>query len=510
MMSTAIAPASPMFTSIAAELVSQSVRMAEKESFQLLMARRKFCMDYYRDEVLAEDGGKDEYLKDLFTVFDKEQNKKVLPAHLVLEHIPLTKQIVDLKARIYKTQPERKVEANGQVQKAENYTELLKASRFFSFSKQLERYTELLCDVACGVALNAEKKLVFTLCPEYYPFYADDDQLQLDPVAILYPSALRDRKDGSQVWVYWDKEVKITFNGMGAKQTEEPNTYGVFPFFFSHRERPVLSHFGTPLGSLADANQAVDVAITTLNEVLHYNGFKNLAIIGKTGEGSIASLQSGASRAIIVEQGDEGTNPPSVNVLDMQSDFQQHVNTVQAKMEWAANNRNMAFQWKVESGAVRSGRALEVSNARDFEDREAQVEIRDEMIEQPLYRIVAAISRKFNLKVEQSEKFVADFPEQESGFPSVSDEIAWRDHELLTGQKSEIDFMMEDNPDLTEEEAVKKWNNNRKLNSRSQSVIMTDEEVLAILNDKDPEDGSEPVDQTGLEEETEDAGQSAE
>jgi len=488
-MTNTIPIVAPLFESLTKDFVTRGLRLAEQQTERMFIDRRKQCLDYYLDHVLAEDGGQDKYLKSSCMVWNSEKNAMEIPNFVALEHVPVTKQMIDLKARIYMRQPERKVMKGEALVDAEVYTKLLKDSGWNSFSKRLEQYTELLGDVACLVTLTQDgKKLQFTLLHEYYPIFADDDDMQIDPVGVIYPSAGREQ-DGSQVWSYWDEDLHIRYSAGGKELKRDKNAYGVFNVFFSHKEKPVTHHFGSPRGSLVDANHAIDIAVTALNALLHYNGFKTMIVVGDANTVDITKVVTGAARALLIKSNpDPGGTQPSASVLDMQANFAEHVNTIKFKMEVVAQSLNMAFQWKIEGGGVQSGRALEVQNVKDFEDRVTKIEIVDEMVEQPLYRIVKGIDKVFKLGVEQSETLVADFPEPEAGFPDVGTEIAWQNHEIDHGRKTDVDYIMEDNPDLTLEEAVKLWNNNRKLNSKSRSVLISDEDVLAILNDEDNED----------------------
>lgn len=468
---------SPIVQSKVEQTLSLALAQAEEATMNLLKGRRDMCRDFYHGDILVEDGGKDEYLKNFFGVYNGETGRWDYRSKLILEHVPLTEQLIDLKARNYREQPERKVDNT----EAEEYVDLLKRSGWFSSAKRVEQYMQLLHDIAVGVFLDEKTKLLqFVIIPEYIPVFAEDDPLALNPVAIIYPTAKR-TKTGSVIYAYYDEEKHVELTKGGERLSEEDNSYGVFNFFFPHRKKPILSHFDTPRISLVQANQAIDVAMSSLNHLLHYNGFKQLVIIGDTKD-SPNKFVLGNSQALVIGAGTKEENPPSVSALDMQADFISHVETIKFKFEAAANSINMNFQWKIEGGP-QSGVALQIQNVRDTEDRQTQVEILDEFIEQPLYKIVAAISEKYSLKVEQGELGV-DFIEPEAQL-TATDEIAWEKHMLESNQTNAVELMMEENPDLDEEEAARRLENNIKLNKLAASGNALEDQIIAILEDTD-------------------------
>jgi len=480
-------PIAPLFRSVAGQDLSRALYLAESDTLQKIQQSRRECLDYYRNEVLAEHGGQDAYLKDFFRTFDHEKHAWDEPAKLdsLLSHVPITAQLVDLKSRIYLEQPERKVvKAGSKPEVADKYTELLKKSGWFPFSKVVERHTQLLSDVAVGVFVK-NGKLQFVLIPEYYPIFDEDDELQIEPTGVVYPTALR-AKDGSQIWVHWDASEKRKIDALGNIVSTEPNPYGVFNFFFPRRAYPVESHIDQPRTDLVVQNREIDMAVSALNQLLHYNGFKQLVVVGDTDD-TVKEFKLGNKHVLKIKPV-EGVGAGSLQAypLDMQANFSEHIEAIKFQMELASNTMNLNFNWSIDTGQVSSGRALQIKNVRDLEDREAQIEIIEEYIEAPLYRIVSAMGGKFGLPAIEKGELIADFAEQDSGFTSVTDEIAWREFMLANGVISRLDLILEENPDLTEEEAVKKLDDNMKINSLGKS---DEETILAILRDEDAPSG---------------------
>ena len=85
----------PLIQSTVEETLVLALRAAEEESFNYLRDRRQFCMDFYHNEVLMEDGGDNSYLKNYFG-YQNDQGTYTYREHLLLEHLPVTEQLIDL------------------------------------------------------------------------------------------------------------------------------------------------------------------------------------------------------------------------------------------------------------------------------------------------------------------------------------------------------------------------------------------------------------------------------
>lgn len=473
---------SPIIKSTARDTVKDALAAAEVASLKLLFAQRQFCMDYYHNEVLLEDGGADDYLKNYFGTVN-ENGKWVYLHNAMLEHIPVTEQLIDLKARNYINQPERKVGDKA----AKNYTESLKKSGWFSTSKLVEQQTQLLHDIAVGVFVDEVTGLLkYQVITQYFPIFDEDDAFGIDPVAIIYPTAKRGT-GGEVIYAYWDKDVFAEIEGEAfIVREEQPNTYKVFNFFFPHRKKPLSSHFGTPRSHLATANKNIDISLSALNHLMRYNGFKQMVFIGET-DGSEAKFIMGASRTLTIKTSKSpDESEPRAEVLDMQANFAEHVNAIKFAMDRTTNAMNLKVDWNIQGGPALPG-TLKLQSHQDLEDRESVIEILDEMIEQPLYRIVSAISKTFPVKCETGD-FSTNFPEPQVQL-SMQDELSQEKHNLELNLQNAVDLIMEEDPDLTEKLAIEKLLRNVRLNNlmRGSSEQIEEDTILKILAGEDVE-----------------------
>ena len=158
----------------------------------------------------------------------------------------------------------------------------------------------------------------------------------------------------------------------------------------------------------------------------------------------------------------------------------------------------MMVQWEM-GGTPQSGVAFRIQNVRDLDDRVAQIEIVDETIEQPLWKIVSAINKSFSLGVESGE-LIADFPEPKME-TNVNDDIAREKHEIEIGKKNVIDFIMQGNPDLSQDEAEKILAINLKMkklvmNPPTADTLSLEKMISDILEGKDIELEEPPMEPT--------------
>lgn len=459
----------PLFQSKVEDTLKAVLAEAQATSFELLKERRQMCLDYYHNEIQVRDGGSDEYLK-RYSGYQDKSGVWTFKNVQLLEHLNLTERIVDLKARTYREQPIRLIDG----EEAPDYEALLEASRWFSISKRVEAYTVLLHDIAVGVFYDPKAdKWTYSVVPEYYPIFSPDDPLQIEPVAIIYPTAKRG-DDGTVVYAYYDANEHLELTSDNAILMREPNTFGVFNFFFPHKKVPVLNHFSTPAVDLIDANQAIDAAITGLNQGLHYNSHKQLVIKGKISEnnkkGEEVQFALGNAQVITIDLGvDTNASQAGVDVLDMSVDFTSHIMAIQAKMRFVFDSYNLSGQYKIEGDAA-SGYSLDLQNAKDYEDRRDKFDIVSDYIEKPLYAIIAAIASRFSLACEDGI-LTLDYAEPKTE-QDITSKIAWQKWLLESKQKTVPEIMVDNNPEMSLEDAEKKYAENQaKATERRDAVV---------------------------------------
>jgi hypothetical protein len=462
---------------------------AKAYSRELFRDRRVEAEDFYGMRILREDNGSDAYLKNYFRVWDSKKNEYIYPEFIGLEPVPLVRRIVREKGKIYRSQPLRLV--GGEM--LNEYNTMLQRSGWNTRSKEVDRLTFLLNDIAVGVFPREDKmRLRFNIQTDYIPLFDPGDLL--NPIAIIYPSGLDD-KHGNPLYAYYDAEQYLLFDAMGGEQQVEGVTtgehgLGVFPWVFPHYTTPVDSHFQAPRVELIEANKQVNIAKTALNQLMHYNGHKQLAISGDTA-GDITDFIIGKSMALTLTQGNSpNAAPPSVDVIDMQANFEGHINAIKFSMELAAWNADVRIKWSIEGG-FQSGVAMRISDIGNIEDRQMTAEVYAEVLEQPMFNIArkyaeGGLLNKFDGGlIKENSDITYKWPHID--YPETVEETARREeHEIKNNISTAIDIIMSKNPTLKLEDAVRQYLWNIRANQQSTPAEEPDE-LASIFEPTDEE-----------------------
>lgn len=474
---------SPIMRSTVESTLTMALKEAEVASEDIFRDRRRMCLDFYQNRVIREDGGEDGYLKEFFAVRD-ERNQVEYPEFLGLEHVKLTEKIVNKKAKVYKTQPHRLVDGKP----AKAYQELLKISGWHTQSKMIDRLTWLLSDIAVGIFQDPldEERLIFRTYTDFIPLF--DPRDILSPVAVIVKTGW-EGTSGEPVWAYYDDERVMLADNAGTPVEVEgveqgEHEYGTLPFIFPHKQEPVEQFFSTPEVGLVVANQQIDIGKTGLNQLLHYNGHKQLVIVGETKD--IKRFILGKARALTLSGNAAAEGPqPNAFVLDMEANFPGHIDAIKFGMELAAWESNVNIRWRIEGGPP-SGISLRIQDLDDLEDREDMIDVCKRYVEQPLYEKIVQYSSAIAgiPRVEKGELMV-DF--QEIGYPETVDETASREkHELETDVTNPIELIRHRNPDLTEKQAAAQFLKNRRVNGLlRQGAAPTMEDLMRALEPDD-------------------------
>jgi len=134
-------------------------------------------------------------------------------------------------------------------------------------------------------------------------------------------------------------------------------------------------------------------------------------------------------------------------------------------MEAIAQLLGIKFSWEIKGGP-QSGFSLQVQDVESTEDRATKIETLIESVENPLYNIVRDIKKKTNLLEADIEdgKLTTDFADPEK----TEEPRAKLDRdkfELENDIVTALDLIMERNPDLDEEGAMKIYEDNKKFNA---------------------------------------------
>ena len=136
------------------------------------------------------------------------------------------------------------------------------------------------------------------------------------------------------------------------------------------------------------------------------------------------------------------------------------IDLMKSMLDLCAQNNHLYVQFAQDGGETPSGVALKIKDLSRYEDYLDDVEL-FRIYEHKLYHIEKSLAAIHDIKLP--DKIGIDFHEPE--YPtSAPDQIALEGHELATNQTTEWKLLMRHNKDLSEKDAKKLIEQNKKDN----------------------------------------------
>ena len=415
------------------DVIQESIQDAKMENAR---QRRRYIyklLDYYSGSNTAQ------YIADYF---DADAFREI-----PLYEANFTKRFINKMSRIYTVGAQRSI--------SDQYDIL--ARRKDSRMKHVERMTRLCGSIATQVIYRDDMEQP---CFDYKPVYYFDVHMGENPFvpeAITYP-ILQSTDDVSYTdklkYVYYDNEMYAVFDEDGIILEEKEHGYGIIPFLFTHRENQIDSFFVDGADDIVGCNEQVNITMTELQLGMRFQMFGQPFVTGvfsdkgmkRTGSDQILDLPEGATFGIAAPEGD----------------IQAVIESVKFQVDLVAQNNHLYVQFAQDGGEVPSGIALKIKDLERFEDYQDDLELW-QLYERDLYEIEYNIA-KFN-GISLPRELKVDFNEPE--YPkSVQDQILLDNHRLEKNLITEAGLLVEQNKDLTIEEAESIVEANRQKNQK--------------------------------------------
>ena len=386
------------------------------------------ALDYYK-------GITDEYVSKYFS----ESTLSKVP----IGNVNITKRVIDRISLVYMTPPVR------------TYSNELTPDYFMEKDlklQRLERMTNLLDGVLIKPTYRIKEDgsgcIEYDIIMDYEPIFDTDP---LNPHAIVYPIAQKAEvlDTTPEQFAYWDSENHFIFDKNGKMYTHDDNPdmvnpYGVLPFVECFRDgKPETDYLDTNASTdLIQTNLAINVAETNKNANIMFQSFGYLFVNGsgidkdtmQIGQDKISFLGVDGSISIV-------SPPNAVPALD---------ESIQSSYKMLAQNYHLPISF-VEGTTAASGVALKMRNLELTDNRKSDV-IRWRDIEYKLFDL-----EKLIIAVEQGKDAGdledVDFSESIEVLNDKEQREKW-DWELSHGLIDKADILMQQNPDLTREEAL--------------------------------------------------------
>jgi hypothetical protein len=415
------------------EIIAESIK---DEKLHQAKLRRRYIyklLDYYSGSNTSQ------YIKDYF---DADAFREI-----PLYEANFTKRFINKMSRIYTVGAQRSA--------SDMYEEL--ARKKDARMKHVERMTRLCGSIATQVIFRDDLE---NPCFDYKPVYYFDVHMGDNPFvpeAITYPilQSVSDVSFAEKLkYAYWDRGRYALYDENGVILEEYDHGYGVIPFVFTHRENQIDSFFVDGADDIVGCNEQVNITMTELQLGLRFQMFGQPWVTGvysdkgmkRTGSDQILDLPEGSQFGIESPQGD-------INSV---------IESVKFQVDLVAQNNHLYVQFAQDGGEVPSGIALKIKDLERFEDYQDDLELWS-IYEKELYEIEYNIAAYNGYSIPKELK--VDFNEPE--YPkSVQDQILLDNHRLERNLITEPGLLVEQNKDLTIEEAESIVAENRKQNKK--------------------------------------------
>ena len=403
----------------AEQIIKESVKEFKKQQSKMRRNHIWKLIDYYCGSNTAQ------YIQNYFDA-DAFREIPVYEANF-------TKRFVNKMSRIYT------VGANRNVNNAYSRLTVMKDARM----KHIERMTRLIGSVATQVVFIDGDMPHFDYRPVYY-FDVHIGDNPFKPEAIIYPilGGMDDVSYAEELrYAYFDNSMYAEYDEDGNIIEEYEHGYGVLPFMFTHRENQLDSFFVDGADDIVSCNEHVNITMTELQLGLRFQMF---------GQPYVTGLQ--ADKRLERAGSDTILDLPEGSVFDIvapEADLQSVIETVKFQVDLVAQNNHLYVQFAQDGGEVPSGIALKIKDLERFEDYQDDIEL-FKMYEHELYTVEREIAAYNNIRLP--DKLKLDFNEPE--YPMTKDDqIKEAEFEFKYGISSPVQYLINKNKDLTEQEA---------------------------------------------------------
>jgi len=461
---------------------------------------------------IYEDNWRHIIRQELASQFTDKSYQKLKP--LITQELNLIKRAVNERSFTYKNKATRKAvtetetkddEGNKTIKETpdETYEDIVKRINFDNIMKQVETFTELSNHVILKVVWRDNKL-------DYDVLTFDNVEIFTDPedwkkiVAIKYfinlklpnfditdqnfkvkdqiQTQLREDRDFpiedflfSFLWTVEDNgETGRVFkfkqeNGKEKLVSEEPNPYKdeegkvVLPFILFSKQQPIgrLLNFSNG-NDLFDANINLAINLIHLNELIKYQSYKQIVFKTKNLKNLPDKMEFDPQSMITLKVDEDGIG--DITTLDLQTEIQRLWDIIKNRAIMILSAYGISPQNFTMSAIPASGFALELDNRQLLEDRQNKLSVLREKEDETFKktRIVWNFHNP-NKPIDIKSMFKMDFGEID--FPKSEQDLATeKTVKIKNSVETPIDWIMQENPDLTREEAEKVFQENKAIN----------------------------------------------
>ena len=435
-------------------------RADDKRRSQALVALNYFYNDYEED-----------FAAFLSKVFEHPEEKIVVATN-PLAHFATT------RAQVFTDQPSYTVTVNGEESErdTELWNHLVDKGRWNDIFAEANALEFVVGTVGLKPAASEDGHLALHLIT---PDFLKVQQREDDPseaFAVMYEifrlidSPFAARKEEWAVWTP-DQHFVVDESGKPIRRMSDgmENPYGLIPIAFTRSQEPRHGEFFSPIArDQLSIMRAVNVGLIAIEHAIVNGGFNQAFSVNFPEE---TLRQKGMDVVWMVDGIKEGDVTPNVGILDFAADFEGLRDGLEYIMQLGAMMRGVpASEFRVTGSQPESGRARWIDRMPLQERRRDDISRWRRTLAR-FFEIAArvwsaelagdgsvgdfAADPEFNYEFSEGAELQVDFVDPK--FPE--DEIEKRDRweqDLKLGVISRVDIIMEQNPDLSREEAEKR------------------------------------------------------
>jgi len=361
------------------------------------------------------------------------------------------KQVVNAISNVYSFGVEREFEN-------EDVKDLYSKLRINKTMAQANRYLNAFNDLLIQISWDDKKQMPKIMLR--LPHNTEVEWEQNEVKSVKYFVEMTDQKE--ELWAYWSNEEHY-YILRGAKQDkimpvedneEMVNPFGVLPFVFMHNGWRDESFWDMFTGDdLTGGTVDMAVHLTFLNHLIKTQSFKQLVGKGDNVGELLGQVLDPLSVLTLTGQNTE------IDVLDLQSNYEQLHKVAQDLANNIAINYGISPNQFRMTGSVSSGFALQMENMKlDRFTVEQQQDFK--VYEQEMFDMIKMVSNYYGMNLGEGDMFI-DFVEP--NYPSSeSEQLSIDKTKIDMGLTKTTDIMIRNNPDLTDEEARIKFDENIK------------------------------------------------
>lgn len=343
--------------------------------------------------------------------------------------------------------------------------------------KQFEYYEGafIFNTVLVGVKWRDEKIFIDTLTPNFCSVEVDnDDYTKMGKLLIHAYRYLPDFADaitGQEIIIVWtptehyylqmDGETKINVSDGNGNTNNGKNDYGVIPYV-KMQMNGSSDFWGEPRQDMVEQNIWLDFLESNIVYVQTFQGV-GVALgvnLGRTGD-----LQVTPSTIITVDDAPKTDHPPSLTFSKTEAPLLELRELADGFFKSMCNSAGLTVQSFAKDSNSQSGVAKKYDNQELDTLRQSDKNIMVDY-EKDLYEMIKIVYNKNTkgVKLNEDLKFKIDFIE-DAPVLTTKDKIIKDEFYLKNELMSPVNLIMQDNPDLSEDEAVQYLKHVKELNT---------------------------------------------